>query len=87
MTPDAFQAFATDPDLDGVDLRVLFYLLGHLTTDSFKAVPQIDIAAALGRRKQHISRSIRKLEAKGIIIPAGPRVGRSIAWRLNPSYK
>jgi hypothetical protein len=39
----------------------------------------------LGRRREHISRSIRKLKDKEIIIEA-PKIGRSSSYALNPKY-
>ena len=60
---------AIDPDLDGVDFRVFLYLFSRLDFDMSMRVPQVEIAEALGRRTEHISRSIRKLKQKGIIAP------------------
>jgi DNA-binding Lrp family transcriptional regulator len=75
-----------DPDLDGVDLRVFLYLFARLDFREYTLIEQRDIAQALGRRKEHISRSIRKLKAKEIIIEASPRIGRSPSYALNPKY-
>jgi DNA-binding MarR family transcriptional regulator len=86
VTREGFRTLAKDADLDGVDLRVLLYLLSFIDSENYTLVQQKDIAEELGRRPQHISRSIKKLEDKGIII-AAPRVGKSNAWRLNPRYK
>jgi hypothetical protein len=77
---------ATEVDLDGVDLRVFLYLFARLDFREYTLIEQRDIAAALGRRKEHISRSIRKLKAKEIIIEATPRIGRSPSYALNPKY-
>jgi hypothetical protein len=79
------QTLAVEDDLDGVDLRVFLYLFSFLDTQNFIRVPQIEIATALNRHKEHVSRSIRKLCAKAIIIQ-GPKVDRSFAYRLNPDY-
>lgn len=72
--------------MEGVDFRVLLYLSGSLDAETYRAVPQVEIAEALGKRAQHVSRSIKKLETKGILIPA-PKVGRFTAWRLNSAYR
>jgi DNA-binding MarR family transcriptional regulator len=80
-----YRALALDEELDGVDLRVFLYLFSKLDFKSFTPVPQMEIAEALGRRKEHVSRSIRKLKAKNIILP-GPKVDRSPSFRLNPNY-
>jgi hypothetical protein len=79
------RALATDTELDGVDLRVFLYLTSTLDFENFLQVPQFEIAEVLGRRKEHISRSMAKLKAKGVVI-AGPKVGRSAVWRLNPDF-
>jgi len=77
---------ALDPDLDGVDLRVFLYLFPRLDFREYTLIEQREIVEALGRRKEHISRSIRKLKAKEIIIEATPRIGRSPSYVLNPKY-
>jgi predicted transcriptional regulator len=79
------EAVAIHPDLDGVDLRVFLYLSAYVGFLEFVSVPQIQLATMLGRRKEHISRSIRKLTEAGILIP-GPEGTRSSRWRLNPDY-
>jgi hypothetical protein len=79
------RALATDAELDGVDLRVFLYLTSCLDFENFLQAPQLEIAEALGRRKEHITRSMAKLKTKGVVI-AGPKVGRSAVWRLNPNY-
>jgi len=58
------RALATDTELDGVDLRVFLYLAARLNFEKCIPVPQLEIAEALGRRKEHISRSMAKLKAK-----------------------
>jgi hypothetical protein len=79
------RALATDTELDGVDLRVFLYLTGCLDFESYLPAPQAEIAEALGRRKEHITRSMAKLKAKRVVLP-GPKVGRSAVWRLNPDF-
>lgn len=79
------RTLATDADLDGVDLRVYLYLASHLDFEKAILVPQLEIAEALGKHKEHISRSIRKLKEKRIILE-GEKVGRSSTWQLNPKY-
>ncbi len=76
-----------DPDenLDGVDLRVFLYLSNRLGFEGFVCVPQIELATMLGRRKEHISRAIRRLVEAGVLI-AGPKGTRTSEWRLNPDY-
>jgi len=80
------EKLALDVDLDGVDLRVFLYLLAKLDYKLYTLVEQREIAEALGRRREHVSRSIRKLKAKNVIIEAEPRIGRSASYVLNQKY-
>jgi hypothetical protein len=79
------QAVAMDPDLDGVDLRVFLYMSPRLNFEDFIYQPQLELSVALGRRKEHISRAIRRLMEAGILV-AGPKGTRASEWRLNPDY-
>jgi hypothetical protein len=76
---------AIDTEFDGVDLRVFLYLTSCLDFENFLQAPRLEIAKTLGRRKEHISRSMAKLKTKKVVI-AGPKVGRSAVWRLNPDF-
>ena len=84
-TRQIHRALALDTELDGVDLRVFLYLTACLDFDNFLQVPQLEIAETLGRRRAQIARSMAKLKEKGVVI-AGPKVGRSAVWRLNPDF-
>jgi phage regulator Rha-like protein len=79
------RSLLTESDLDGVDLRVFLYLFTCLDFKEYTLVEQRKIASVLGRRREHISRSIRKLKDKEIIIEA-PKIGRSSSYALNPKY-
>jgi predicted transcriptional regulator len=81
-----YRALALDEDLDGVDLRVFLFLFSRLDFENYIRLEQREIAEALNRRKEHISRSIRKLKTKKIIVEATPKVGRTAAYLLNPKY-
>jgi hypothetical protein len=71
--------------LDGVAVRVLFYLSGMLNFDEHVHVPQAKIAAEMLRDQGHISRAIRMLVESGALIP-GPEGTRGSRWRLNPDF-
>ena len=81
---EAFEAIAKDRDLTDEHRRVLFYLLSRLDFDNYIQVAQIEIAEALNMQKTHVSRAIKLLESKNIII-RGPKVGRSSCFRLSPN--
>jgi DNA-directed RNA polymerase specialized sigma54-like protein len=78
-------AVAVDPELEGTDLRVFLYLIARLEADGFFRVPQLEMAMAMGKRKEHISRAIRRLTEAGVIA-AGPKGNRASEWQLNPDF-
>jgi predicted transcriptional regulator len=77
---DAFVAVSRE--LDGVDVRVYLYVSGRLNFDEPVHVPQIEMAAILGRRQTHISRALRNLVAAGVLV-VGPEGTRGSKWMLN----
>jgi hypothetical protein len=79
------ERLARDPELDGVDLRVFLYLSARVGFEEHLHIPQIELATALGRRKEQISRSIRKLVERGFILPSDEG-SRASKWRLNPEF-
>lgn len=76
---------ASDREITGEVSRVFMYLFSKLDFDNYIQVPQIEIAESLGMHKQHVSRAIKTLERKEILLE-GPKQGRSKFWRLNPEY-
>jgi DNA-binding MarR family transcriptional regulator len=80
------EALSLDEELDGVDLRVFLFLFSRLDFETYTRVEQREIAESLKRHKVHVSRSIRKLKAKKMIIEATPRIGRSPSYVLNRAY-
>ena len=82
---DAFIKLAQDKDLTGETSRVLHYLMGRLDFENFIQVPQMEIAEQLEMQKQNVSRSVKLLIKKGILL-RGPKIGRSSSFRLNPQY-
>ena len=82
---DAFEEIAKDPELTLEPKNVLFYLYSKLDFENFIQQSQADIAEGLGIKKQQVSRAMKMLIAKQIILE-GPKVGRSKCYRLNPNY-
>ena len=82
---EALLALATDREISGETYRVLMFLLYKLDFENFIQVSQVEIAQALGMRKSNVSRAVRVLCDKGILL-RGPKVGRSYCFRLNPHY-
>jgi len=66
--------------LTEVNGRVLRYFFGKLDSENFIHLPQTEIAEALGLQKSHVSRAVKLLCDKRIIIK-GPKTGRAITYR------
>ncbi len=82
---DAFIAIAKDHELTLEPMNILLYLFGQLNFENYLHVSQKDIAEALGMKKGNVSRAIKLLIDKGIILD-GPKVGKTKTYRLNPDY-
>lgn len=82
---EALTAIASDPELSGEALRVFLYLNGRLDFENLFQVPQTEIAEALGIKRPNVSRSMKMLLEKGIIL-RGPKIGHSATFRLNPNF-
>ncbi len=85
MFQDAFIEMSIDRELTGEVGRVLYYFFGKLDFENYIHLAQTEIADALGMQKTHVSRAVKILCDKGIILK-GPKVGRSITYRLNSDY-
>lgn len=64
--------------------RVIWALLARLDYENYVLVNQSEIAAELEMKPSNLSRAIKYLADQSILI-AGPKVGRSTTYRLNPS--
>ena len=82
---DAFIEMSKDRELTGEVARVLYYFFGKLDFENYIHLSQTEIADALGMQKTHVSRAVKTLCDKGILLK-GPKVGRSITYRLNSDY-
>jgi DNA-binding MarR family transcriptional regulator len=82
---EAFIALAEDKDLTGETYKVFMYMLGHLGFENYIAIPQVQIAKDLSMHKEHVSRAIKVLVTKRIIVE-GPKLGRTKTYRLNSQY-
>ena len=65
--------------------RVLDILLARLDFENWVRLPQAEIAKILNMKPANVSRSMRDLEKVGVIL-RGPKVGRSITYRINPNF-
>jgi biotin operon repressor len=80
---DAFASLAKDDELTLEPKNVLLYLFGQLSFENYLHVSQKDIADALGIHKANVSKAMKLLASKGIILD-GPKVGRMKTYRLSP---
>jgi len=81
----SFSEIAADKEMTLEPHKVWLYLMSRLDFDNFIYVAQTEIADRLGMKKPNVSRSIKLLERKELIL-RGPKLGHSHAWRLNPDY-
>lgn len=82
---DTFEELAKDPELTLEPKNVLLYLFSKLDFENFIQQSQADVAKALGMHKEQVSRAMKLLTSKQIVLE-GPKVGRSKCYRLNPDY-
>lgn len=82
---DSFEEIAKDPEMTGETYKVLMYLYSKLDFENFIQQSQMDVAEGLGIQKQRVSRAMKLLTSKQIVLE-GPKVGRSKCYRLNPNY-
>lgn len=68
--------------LTGETYSVLCYVLGVLSFDNWINVTQAEIGKELGLAQQHVSRAMKVLIEKQIILE-GPKKGRCHTYRLN----
>jgi DNA-binding IclR family transcriptional regulator len=85
VNQEATAVIAADPDFGLEAFRVFTLLCARLDFENWIRVPQTELAEALGMKRPNVSRAVKLLERKGIILP-GPKVDRSSVWRLNPHY-
>ena len=76
---DAFDTLSEDREMTLEVTRVWMKLMGQLGFENFIVVQQTNIAKSLGMQKSNVSRAIKLLISKGLLIQ-GPKVGRSAAY-------
>lgn len=81
----AFKELAKDRDLRGVHGSVLNYLLSILDFENDLKITQIEVARDLDIGKDQVSKAIKVLLDKKILIK-GPKLGCSWSYRLNHKY-
>jgi predicted transcriptional regulator len=64
---------------------ILDYLFGRLGFENYVCLQQKEICEALDLQKSNVSKAIKLLIAKGIILQ-GPKMGKVSSYRLNSTY-
>jgi len=82
---EAFEALATDKDLNGQTMKVLMFLMSRLSFENFIGLEQKEIGEKLKIHKTDVSACMKQLVDKGIL-ERGPKLGRSSTYKLNPFY-
>ena len=80
-----FLKLSQDHDITGEAHRVLWYLFGELDFDHYTHVAQAEIAENLGLTMPSVSRAIKLLCDKHIVLK-GEKTGRKLSYRLNLDY-
>jgi hypothetical protein len=82
---EALEILAKDKEIKGESYRVLLFICARLDFENWIQISQVEIANELKMHRQQVSKAMKILEAKEIIL-RGPEVGRSYAFRLNPYF-
>jgi DNA-binding transcriptional ArsR family regulator len=82
---EALEIVAKDKDIKGETYRVLFFICARLDFENWVQISVTEIANELDLKQPHVSRAMKVLEDKQIIL-RGPKVGRSYAFMLNPEF-
>ena len=82
---EAFKKVSEDPEINPEMTRVWLNLLSRLGFENWVAVPQVEIAKDLNMQRANVSRAIRGLLQKELLI-RGPKLGRTSAYKLNSNY-
>lgn len=81
---DSLIEIAKDRELTGEIKSVLFFLMGNLEFENYISIKQVEIAKQLEMHKTHVSRAIKVLVDKEIILKV--KEGTTTGYRLNPTY-
>lgn len=82
---DKIEELSEDEELTGRTWRVLAALLGKLGWENWLHISQADLAKKLNMHRPDVSRAMKLLVEKGVII-RGPKMGRSHAYKLNSNF-
>lgn len=81
---DSLKLIATDKDMTGQTLKVMLLLMGNLGFENYITIRQVAIAKELDMHKVDVSKAMKVLVDKGIILKV--KEGTTTAYKLNPHY-
>ena len=81
----ALDILAEDKDIKGVTYRVLFKVCARVDFQNWVHLPIKEIGDELNIDKSQVSRNIKLLVQKGVLIRS-EKIGRSYGYRLNPDF-
>jgi predicted transcriptional regulator len=82
---EALDIIAEDKDIRGFDLRVFLKVCARVDFENWVHLPIKELGEELRIDKSQISRSIKVLVNKGVLLKS-EKIGRSYAYRLNPDF-
>lgn len=82
---DTFIEIAQDREITAEARRVLDYMMGNLDFENFIQISQAKIAKDLSMKKPNVSRALKLICDKKILV-AGPKIGKSLSYRMNFRY-
>jgi len=65
--------------------RVLWAVLAELDFENWIQLNQAQLASEISMDRSHFNKALKKLESENIVF-RGPRVGKSVTFRLNPNF-
>ncbi|MGB4497136.1 MAG: winged helix-turn-helix domain-containing protein [Methylococcaceae bacterium] len=81
---DSLIIIAKDKELTGEVKSVLFFLMGNLEFENYISIKQVEIAKQLELQKSNVSRAMKLLVDKSIILKI--KDGSMTGYKLNPNY-
>jgi predicted transcriptional regulator len=81
---DSLEIIAMDKEMTGQTLKVMLLLMGNLEFENYITIKQVAIAEKLGMDKADVSKAMRLLVGKGIILKV--KEGTTTGYKLNPHY-
>ncbi|MDD5503571.1 MAG: winged helix-turn-helix domain-containing protein [Candidatus Thermoplasmatota archaeon] len=81
---DSLAIIATDDDMTGQTLKVLLLLMSELEFENYITIKQVAVAEKLKMHKPDVSKAMRILVNKGIILKV--KEGTTTGYKLNPHY-